>query len=71
MRNLFYYCYYVHVSGKKDDGPGCCHLVVACRSHDNTPARQALKEALRLVNKPQGRPKTTWLKLVRNNLIDA
>ena len=41
------------------------------RLDDNTPARQALKEALRPVNKPQGRPKTTWLKLVRNNLIDA
>ena len=41
------------------------------RLDDNTPARQALKEALRSVNKPQGRPKITWLKLVRNNLMDA
>ena len=41
------------------------------RLDDNPPARQALKEALRPVNKPQGRPKTTWLKLVRNNLIDT
>ena len=41
------------------------------RLDDNTPARQDLKEALRPVNKPQGRPNTTWLKLVRNNLIEA
>ena len=41
------------------------------RLADNTPARQALKEELRPVKKPQGRPTTTWLKLVRNNLIDA
>ena len=37
----------------------------------NTPARQARKEASRPVKKPQGRPTPTWLKLVRNNLIDT
>ena len=41
------------------------------RLDDNTPAHQALKEALRPVKKPQGRPTTTWLKLVRNNSFDA
>ena len=41
------------------------------RLYDNTPARQALKEALHPVKKPQGRPTTTWLKLVSNNLIDT
>ena len=41
------------------------------RIDDNTPARQALKEALRPVKKLHGGPTTTWLKLVRNNLIDA
>ena len=41
------------------------------RQDDNTPARQSQKEALRPVNKPQGILTTTWIKLVRNNLIDA
>ena len=41
------------------------------RLDDNTPARHALKEALRPVKKPQGIPTPTWLKQVRNNLIDA
>ena len=33
-----------------------------------TPARKALKEDLRNVKRPQGRPKTTWMQTVRQDL---
>ena len=38
------------------------------RLHPETPARKALKEYLRKVKRPQGRPKTTWMQTVRQDL---
>ena len=38
------------------------------RLHPETPARKALKEHLREVKWPQGRPKTTWMQTVRQDL---
>ena len=38
------------------------------RLHSETPARKALKEYLRKVKWPQGRPKTTWMQTVRQDL---
>ena len=36
--------------------------------HPETPARKTLKEYLRKVKRPQGRPKTTWVQTVRQDL---
>ena len=38
------------------------------RLHPETPARKALKEYLRKVKRPQGRPKMTWMQTVRQDL---
>ena len=38
------------------------------RLHPETPARKALKEYLRKVKRPQGRPKTTWMQTIRQDL---
>ena len=38
------------------------------RLHPETPARKALKEYLRKVKRPQGRPKTTWMQTVKQDL---
>ena len=38
------------------------------RLDERTPARLALKEYLKEVRRPPGRPKLTWVKLVINNL---
>ena len=38
------------------------------RLHPETPARKALKEYLRNVKRPQGRPKITWIQTVRQDL---
>ena len=37
------------------------------RLNDNTPARVALREYLKDIPKPVGRPKSTWARLVYNN----
>ena len=42
----------------------------ACRMNPDTPARQALDEALRQTKRKQGRPKLTWLQQVKNDLIE-
>ena len=39
--------------------------------HSETPARKALKEYLRKVKRPQGRPKTTWMQTVREDLTSV
>ena len=39
--------------------------------HPETRARKALKEHLRKVKRPQGRPKTTWMKTVRQDLASV
>ena len=41
------------------------------RLHPETPARKALKEYFRKVKRPQGRPKTTWMQTVRQNLAST
>ena len=38
------------------------------RLNDNTPARAALREYLKDIPKPVGRPKSTWARLVYNNV---
>ena len=38
------------------------------RLPEDTPARQALQEAFSPVNRPRGRPKTTWISLVTKEL---
>ena len=38
------------------------------RLPEDTPARQAFQEAFRPVNRPRGRPKTTWISLVTKEL---
>ena len=38
------------------------------RLHSETAARKALKEYLRKAKRPQGRPKTTWMQTVRQDL---
>ena len=38
------------------------------RLHPETPARKALEEYLRKVKRPQGRPKTTWMQTIRQDL---
>ncbi len=38
------------------------------RLNPDTPARKALEEYLRKVKRPQGRPKTTWMQTVRQDL---
>jgi len=38
------------------------------RLPDNTPARQALQEFSRDVKRPRGKPKTTWISLIKNEL---
>ena len=38
------------------------------RLHPEIPARKALKEYLRKVKRPRGRPKTTWMQTVRQDL---
>ena len=38
------------------------------RLHPEAPARKALQEYLRKVKRPQGRPKTTWMQTVRQDL---
>ena len=39
------------------------------RLHPEIPARKALKEYVRKMKRPQGRPKTTWMQTVRQNLV--
>lgn len=41
-----------------------------CRLPEDTPARQALKEALAPTKRGRGRPKTTWLDLTKKDLIE-
>ena len=41
------------------------------RLHPDTPARRALEEYLRLTKKPQGRPKLTWISLIKQDLRTA
>lgn len=41
------------------------HLI---RLHEDTPARKALEQALKLTKLPQGRPKTTWLQNMKKQL---
>ena len=41
------------------------------RLHLETPARKALKEHLRNVKRPQGRPRTTWMQTVRQDLASV
>ena len=41
-----------------------------CRLPQNTPARLILSESLRPTKKPKGRPKTTYLSVLRNQLKD-
>ena len=43
-------------------------LELLMRLHPETPERKALKEHLRKVTRPQGRPKTTWMQTVRQDL---
>ena len=38
------------------------------RLHPETPARNAFEEYLRKVKRPQGRPKTTWMQTIRQDL---
>ena len=38
------------------------------RPHPETPARKAFEEYLRKVKRPQGRPKTTWMQTIRQDL---
>ena len=38
------------------------------RLHPETPARKALGEYLREVKRPRGRPKTTWMQTIRQDL---
>ena len=38
------------------------------RLNDKTPARVALREYLKEITKPVGRPKLTWARLVYNNV---
>ena len=39
-----------------------------CRLPEDAPAKRALYEILRPCNKPQGRPKTTWLQTICDQL---
>ena len=39
-----------------------------CRLSDQTPAKIALKEATRKVKRPQGKPRTTYIQVIRNQL---
>ena len=39
-----------------------------CRLHPDTPARQSLTEATRPQTRKVGRPKLTWVKLIKNDL---
>ena len=41
------------------------------RLEDDTPAKQALQEFLRPVNKPKGHPTTTWLKKISSDLSET
>ena len=41
------------------------------RLHPETPARKALNEYLRKVERPQGRPNTTWMQTVRQDLASV
>ena len=41
------------------------------RLEDDTPAKQALQEFLKLVKKPRGRPTTTWLKKISSDLSET
>ena len=41
-----------------------------CRLPQNTPARLVLSESLRPTKKPKGRPQTTYLSVLRNQLKD-
>ena len=38
------------------------------RLEDTTPARKALPEAIQPTNRKRGRPPTTWLKVIQNDL---
>ena len=38
------------------------------RLHPETPARNTFEEYLRKVKRPQGRPKTTWMHTIRQDL---
>ena len=38
------------------------------RLHEETPAKQALREHLRPVKRPRGKPKTTWISVVNKDL---
>ena len=38
------------------------------RLEDTTPARKALHEAIQPTNRKRGRPPTTWLKVIQNDL---
>ena len=38
------------------------------RLDENTPARQALEESLKRARRPQGQPKTTWIKKINEDL---
>jgi hypothetical protein len=41
------------------------------RLPEETPARQALKEFTRNVKRPVGKPKTTWLSVIKTDLESA
>ena len=38
------------------------------RLHPETPARNVFEDYLRKVKRPQGRPKTTWMQMIRQDL---
>ena len=39
------------------------------RLPSETPIRQSIKEALTKIQRPQGRPPTTWIEIVRKDLV--
>ena len=39
-----------------------------CRMHEDTPTYQSLKEAIRYCKRKQGRPKLTWLGMIKHDL---
>ena len=41
------------------------------RLQETTPARRALAEAIQIKKRPPGRPKDTWIKMIRNYLKDS